>query len=290
MSIVVIPTTAAEHIAQKLTYKKGIEVIFPDKNKEGQRYFPDGEIYTRISRVNELKGRTVVLHSGCPNQSGGLIELEMLLEILEKSARPIEVFFTYFPYGQQDDVFQAGETNFAENIVKKLTRYYDVDKIYTIDAHFFGRKWVSKYSIVNISAANLLMQAASVDYPGVIYIAPDVGSQRRTGLKGAKKQRTNSFVTEIQSDEELRKFVKDQVVGTVDDIVETGGTLINFYDKCKEYGAMEIIALITHGVLPDGIKRIQDKYSRLYLTNTILRDEANVDVTNLIWHALKSNL
>ena len=42
-----------------------------------------------------------------------------------------------------------------------------------------------------------------------------------------------------------------------------------------------------NGVLESGIKRIQDKFSKLYLTNTIDREQANVDVTDLVIETIK---
>jgi len=68
----------------------------------------------------------------------------------------------------------------------------------------------------------------------------------------------------------------------VDDILETGGTLAKFYDECRKLGAKELIVLVTHGTLHSGISRIQKKYSKLYLTNTVQQKEVNVDITNLI--------
>ena len=179
------------------------------------------------------------------------MELKQLLWILNgANVHPIEAFFTYFPYGRQDNVFQIGETNVAENLIRELIEYYHVSRIYTIDAHFFGKRdWTNKYPITDISAIDLLKQAASKDYQNIIYLAPDAGSQLRTGLKGTEKNRKDSYAVEVQSDEYFRKTVKNQTIGAIDDLLLTGGTLDRFHDECMKYGAKEVIALITHGVL-----------------------------------------
>ena len=77
-------------------------------------------------------------------------------------------------------------------------------------------------------------------------------------------------------------MVKGKNVGVVDDLVETGGTMCRAYDFCKDNGAKKVLALITHGVLPEGISRIKEKYDDLFLTNTINRPEANVDISGLV--------
>ena len=287
----IIATSQAEHIGKKLA-KKGLKVIFPEKNREGKRYFPDGEVYVKISKAEKLRGRTIVLHSGAPKPNDGLVELEMILEILRKSkAKPVELFFTYFPYGKQDNIFERGETKAAENLIRKLVDYYRVSKIYVIDAHFWGREWVKKYPVINVSAVDLLIQTALRDYPEAIFLPPDIGSERRTGLKlkGLEKKRIDSYLVKIKSDEEFKRIVKGKVVGVIDDMVETGTTLISFYEECKKCGAKEVIALVTHGVLLEGIEKIKSKYPKLYLTNTINQKEANVDITNLIFQTIAKN-
>ena len=279
----IISTTHAEHIGKKLIDQDDIEVFFLGRNKDNKRYFPDGEIYARISQIKKIKGRTVVLHSGSPNPNSGLVELRMVLDILnEAKVSPVEVFFTYFPYGMQDSIDQVGATNVAENLVKELINYYNVSKINIIDTHFFGKSWYKLYPINNISSVDLLKQKASRDYEDIIYLAPDMGSQLRTGLGGTKKKRKDSFTIEIHSDKGFISAVKNRVVGVVDDILETGGTLESFYDECIRHGARDVVALITHGVLREGVERVKNKYSRLYLTNTIDQNESNVDVSSLV--------
>ena len=81
----------------------------------------------RILKADQLRGkRVIVLHSGAPKPNEGLTELELILQILRDNQIKPEVFFTYFPYGMQDKVFERGETNVAENLVEKLINYNKV--------------------------------------------------------------------------------------------------------------------------------------------------------------------
>lgn len=286
MKTFIIPTSSAEHLAKRIgAKKKSVEIIFPEKNKEGKRCFPDGEIYMRISKANKLKSKkVVVLHSGAPKPNQGLIELELILQILKSNNVKPEVFFTYFPYGMQDKVFEKGEINVAENLIEKLTNYYKVRKIYIIDPHFGGRKWAKRYPINSISAVPYLMKKTWQDFnENILFLSPDKGGKRRTGLSGIKKERLNSFKIKIFSP---KLNFEGKIVGVIDDIIETGGTLLRFYGVAKKAGAKKIIALITHGVLPAGISKTKKKYSKLYLTNTVKQKEANVDISDLILKTL----
>lgn len=281
-NFIIIPTSTAEHLAKGIKSKrKSLEVILPEKNREGKRYFPDGEVYMKISKADKLRGeRVVVLHSGAPEPNQGLVELELILEILKDNKVRPEVFFTYFPYSQQDKVFEKGETNVAENLLKKLVSYYKVKKIYIIDPHFGGRNWVKKYPIKDISAVPYLIKNARQDFgENILFLSPDKGGKRRTGFSGIKKGRLTSFKIEIFSP---KSNFKGKIVGVVDDIIETGSTLLKFYDFAKKSRAKKVIALITHGALPSGISKIKKRYFKLYLTNTIDQKEANIDITDLI--------
>ena len=286
MKPAIIFTSTAKHLAENLKRRiRNFELIFPEKNKEGKGFFPDGEIYTRISQINNLKGRRVViLHSGAPDPNNGLIELEMILQILKDHKIKPEIFFTYFPYGRQDRAFQEGETNAAESLVKKLTSYYGVKKIYIIDPHFGKMGWIKKYPIASISATSLLIEGAKKDFnQDILFLSPDKGGKRRTGISGLEKKRIDSFRIESFSP---KMDVRGKTVGIVDDILGTGGTLLKSYEVVKKSGSKEIIALITHGLLDSGIKRVKDSFSKVYLTNTINRKEANVDMTSLINDAI----
>ena len=278
-----IPTSTVEYLAKSILRKtEAFEIVFLDLNRDRKRYFPNGEIYIRILKANKLRGkRVIVLHSGAPRPNEGLVELELILQILKNYKVKPEVFFTYFPYGMQDKIFGGGEINVAENLVEKLVNYYKVRKIYVIDPHFGGRKWVKKYPIVSISAVPLLIKKVKDDFAGnILFLSPDKGGQRRTKISGFKKERRNSFSVKIFSP---KINLKGKIVAVIDDMVKTGGTLLKFYEVAKKEGAKKIIALVTHGVIPSGVSKIKKKYSKLYLTNTISQKEADIDITNLIF-------
>lgn len=161
--------------------------------------------------------------------------------LLEKTFdRSIEVFFTYFPYSQQDKVFKRGETNAAENLIKKAKKEFGGD---------------------------------------ILFLSPDKGGKRRTNILGAKKRRINSFKTEMVLP---RMDFQGKTIGVIDDLLETGATLSKFSELVKKAGAKKNLALITHGVLTSGIRRIQKDFSKLYLTNTIKQKGQTVDITGLI--------
>jgi len=286
----IILTTETEHFAEKLV-NKNINIFLIDKNKDNRRLFPDGEVYVKLSKIKKIKGKTVIIHSGMPNPNQGIIELKSVLEILRKEKiGPIEIFFTYFPYGMQDHIIEEGETSSAENFIREFIKYYKVSKIYIIDAHFSEKTWVKKYPIINIAVLDLLKKEVLKEYPEIIFLAPDMGSQKRNKLSGVKKIRKNSYDIEIVTDENFKNTVNEKNIAVVDDLIETGGTMERFHKECKKNGAKKVFAICTHGVLESGIEKIKKAYSKLYLSNSINRKESNIDVSKRIINAIWNNL
>ncbi len=301
----IVPTKSAEHVAKSLL-KKGLNVAFTDVNKDGMRQFPDGELYVRVKDVDKLSGeRVVVLHSGQPDANGGLMELYSVLEVLNKPVESrhvedkkyeytslkkpasVEVFFLYFPYGMQDKVFETGECNMAESVVRMLTKYYDVSKIYVMDAHFEGAEWIGKYPLVCVKARDAIERVMEKDgIDDAVMVAPDMGAQARLDISGFSKKRNNSFDVELSSDGSLGDAVRGKTVVVWDDLIETGGTMCRAAKSLRDMGAKSVVAAATHGVLLKGVERINGAYSKLYLTNTIDTKYANVDVCGVVLDAL----
>lgn len=285
----VIPTTGARHLfplGANTLMTVGAKLIIPTPNKEGAYRFPDGEVYLRVPGLKQAK-RVTVIHSGYPDPNGGLIELYMLLAIIGQGSRhcAINVIFTAIPYARQDKAYYDGELNAAKTLLDTLRVHYDVRRIMTIDAHFANERWTKRFvpSFINISATELLMHDALMNDPDIVFMAPDAGSTRRIHIKGAKKHRQNSYSVTVDVGASFAEKIKGRTVGVVDDILATGTTLERFYREVKKMGAKKVVALITHGVNPEGIQRTQALYDHLYLTDTINRPQANVTVDSLIW-------
>ncbi len=263
-------------------------IIFPTANKEGLYRFPDDEAYLRIPGLRQVEQATVV-HSGYPDPNGGLIELFMTLSILRQYApklRHTHVIFTSMPYARQDKAWYDGELNMAKTLIDMIDLKFGVSVISTIDAHFAHESWAREYSeLINVSAVEHLLDKATADHADIVFVTPDAGAQRRINIKlaaGAKKKRSNSFDVSVMLDEKFAAVIKGKTVGVVDDLVSTGTTLVRFAEQARKLGAKKVVALLTHGVGEKGISLIQREFDGLYLTNSINRAEANVNVRSLI--------
>jgi len=278
----IILDSTSEYLFNSLD-KKGLPIFICDRNKDKKYNFPDGEAYIRVGSLNKIKGRSVIIHSGAPNPSKGLIELEMLLSILKtKKIKPLEVFFTYFPYGQQDKVFLPGELNMARDILDKLVNYYKVSKIYIIDPHFGHRIWLKGYPVKIVSAFKLFQEIILKKYPDILFLSADAGQSMRSGIKGVNKKRLNSFLVKFIINNNLKKKIKGKEVCIIDDLVETGGTLSKLVSECRKIGAKKIIIFVSHSVLERGIKKSKDVSDKFFTTNSIKGVKSLINVADLI--------
>ena len=274
-------THTTEHLAAHFAPDPHFRLFLSEKNKDQQRYFPDGEIYVCFPNLEQIKGRVIIIHSGFPQVNSGLQELEMILALLQPRKKQIdlEIFFTYFPYARQDNIFRRGEINAARFLLDKLIHFYRVNKIYLCDPHFANKKWVNNYPLEIVKISSLLQEKARQDFPEIIFLSPDQGGSEREGLPGARKERRSSFEVHFHYPPDFQQQISARTIGVVDDLLQTGGTLSRFGQLCLQCGAQKLIAVITHGVLAEGIKRVQSIYSHLYLANTINQPAANFDIS-----------
>jgi ribose-phosphate pyrophosphokinase len=243
--------------------------------EDGTLTFPDGEVYIQLDDIDELD-HAMVVHAGRPAVNTSMMQLYGTLELLQEHDVYTDVFFTYMPYSMQDEAFYDGSLNYARALLRKLAVYYDVKKIYAIDAHFSHRDWADEFPFENVHAFPLIAnQVAMEDY---VVVGPDLGAVQRFGIEGYTKQRHGSRDVEMTGDLD----VEGENVLVFDDIVETGNTLQEAYGRLDEQGAERIEAAVVHGVMQEGIERARQTFDSFYLTNSIKRDQANVNVSPLI--------
>jgi ribose-phosphate pyrophosphokinase len=279
----VIPTQFALHIAPNLE-KRGAKLIYPLKNRDNSFYHPDGTFYTRIPEAEGLDGDVLVLHSGAPNPNRGNVELDFILSILEWYAVDFDVFMLYYPYCRQDHICEPGETVYAKELARAIF-WRGARKIYAVDAHFAKQDWVKDYPIENISTEGLFKEA--VKCPDAVYMAPDIGAGKRFGAAHMDKKRYDSFSVGIGSPDELAEVVRRRTVVVRDDIISTGNTMVQARKNLLQLGANKVIAAATHGVGWYGLESVYMEYDgKLFVTNTIKNDRANIDVTSLVERAL----
>lgn len=252
--------------------------------------FADQEIYVEIHE--NVRGEDVfILQSTSSPADGNLMELLILTDALRRSsARRITAVIPYFGYARQDRR-AIGRTPISAKLVANLIAAAGVDRVITVDLHTDQIQGFFDIPTDNLYSAPVMTRDIEEHYDtkNLMIVSPDVGGVARAraiakrigaDLAIVDKRRPCAGVSEVMN---IIGDVSGQSCLLIDDIVDSGGTLINAAEALLEAGAKEVSAYITHGVLSDGAcGRIgASKLKELVVTDSIEETEAHRQTANI---------
>src|SRR5919107_352327 len=247
------------------------------------RRFADMEIFVEIQE--NVRGADVfVLQSTSYPANDHLMELLIITDALRRSsARRITAVLPYFGYARQDRK-SGSRTPISAKLVANLITQAGVDRVVTLDLHAGQIQGFFDIPTDNLYASPVMVRDIKerFDLNNVMVVSPDVGGVvRARGL--AKRINTPLSIIdkrrERAGESEVMNVIGDAAGFTcilVDDIVDSGGTLINAADALLANGAKDVYAYITHGVLSGGaVARIAgSRLKELVITDSIMPTEA----------------
>jgi len=247
------------------------------------RRFADMEIFVEI--LENVRGADVfVIQSTSYPANDHLMELLIIIDALRRaSARRITAVVPYFGYARQDRK-PGPRTPISAKLVANLITNAGADRVLTLDLHAGQIQGFFDIPTDNLYAAPVMVRdiRERFDLSNVMVVSPDVGGVVRA--RGLAK-RINAPLAIIDKrreragDSEVMNVIGEVDGRTcilVDDIVDSGGTLVNAADALLEKGAKEVYAYITHGVLSGGaVARITaSQLKELVITDSIQASEA----------------
>jgi ribose-phosphate pyrophosphokinase len=254
------------------------------------RRFADMEIFVEIQE--NVRGSDVfVIQSTSFPANDHLMELLIITDALRRaSARRITAVVPYFGYARQDR--KAGpRTPISAKLVANLITHAGADRVMTLDLHAGQIQGFFDIPTDNLYASPVMVRdiRERFDLTNVMVVSPDVGGVVRA--RGLAK-RINAPLAIIDKrreragESEVMNVIGDVAGYTcilVDDIVDSGGTLVNAADALLANGAKEVYAYITHGVLSGGaVTRItSSRLKELVITDSIQPTEAVTKAPNI---------
>jgi ribose-phosphate pyrophosphokinase len=242
------------------------------------RRFADMEIFVEIQE--NVRGADVfVLQATSFPANDNLMELLILIDALKRaSARRITAVIPYYGYGRQDRK-PGPRTPITAKLVANLIERAGANRVMTLDLHAGQIQGFFDIPTDNLFAAPVMVRDIKERFAlsNLMVVSPDVGGVvRARGLAKridapiaiCDKRRERPGESEVMS---VIGDVRGKRCILVDDIVDSGGTLCNAAEALLEYGAIEVMAYITHGVLSGGaVARIQSSSLKsLVITDSI---------------------
>jgi ribose-phosphate pyrophosphokinase len=238
--------------------------------------FKDGEIQAYYNET--IRGKYVFIIQPTNGPAENWIELLILIDAAKRaSAYKIIAVIPYFGYARQDRKDRP-RTSIGAKLMANLLIAAGVDRVITMDLHADQIQGFFEIPVDHMYSSNVFYPyIQSLNLDNLCMVSPDTGGTKRASTYakvldcdlaiGFKQRVKQNEVANLQ----IIGDVKDKNCIIVDDIIDTGGTLIKAANKLKENGAKSVMAMCSHGLLSgDGLPNIENSaIDKLILTDTI---------------------
>jgi ribose-phosphate pyrophosphokinase len=241
--------------------------------------FADGE--TMVDIGENVRGMDVfVIQSTCAPANTNLMELLILLDALRRSsARRVTAVIPYYGYARQDRKVKP-RTPITAKLVADLISTAGAERLLCLDLHAGQIQGFFNIPVDNIYAMPVLLQqirALVAPREEIVVVSPDAGGVERArafakrldaSIAIGDKRREKKDIAEITR---IVGEVDGKTCVIVDDIVSTGGSLVQTAEALRSAGANRVLAAITHPVLAgQAVKKIEEScIERFITTDTI---------------------
>ncbi|TCD06815.1 ribose-phosphate pyrophosphokinase [Erythrobacteraceae bacterium CFH 75059] len=243
------------------------------------RRFADEEIFVEVHE--NVRGEDVfVVQSTSYPANDNLMELLICIDALRRaSARRITAVVPYFGYARQDRK-PGPRTPISAKLVANLITEAGADRVLSVDLHAGQIQGFFDIPTDNLYAAPVMAADIQARYDGrdLMVVSPDVGGVVRARALAKRLDNAPLAIVDKRRDRPGESEVMN-IIGSVegrhciliDDIVDSGGTLVNAAQALLDNGAQSVAAYITHGVLSGGaVARVDGSaLAELVITDTI---------------------
>lgn len=267
-----IAGTSNPELAREISRHLGVALCATEISR-----FPDGE--TRVHIKETVRGADVfIIQPTSAPVNEHVMELLLLIDALKRaSAERVTAVIPYYGYARQDRK-QIGRVPISAKLIANLIETAGADRVLTLDLPAGQIQGFFDIPVDNLRADPIFADyLAKRDLKDTVIVSPDIGSAKRGETVAERLNLALAIVekSRISAEEVKARNVIGNVEGKrviiIDDIVATGGTLLEATRLLLEGGAKEVYAACTHGVFAaDALERIEKSPLRqVVVTNTI---------------------
>jgi len=264
--------TANQELAVEISREMGI----PMGDAEISR-FRDGEINLRINET--VRGCEVfIVQPTCAPADANLMELLVMIDALRRaSAKHIAAVIPYYGYARQDRKNKPRDPICAKLVANLLTAA-GADRVLTMDLHAGQIQGFFDIPVDNLRALPILTQYFhDKGLENIVVVSPDVGGVARARAMSERlkaplaiidKRRPEANVSQVMN---VIGDVTGRTAIMIDDIIDTGGTIVNGAEALIGAGAKEVYACCSHAVFSHpAVEKLQNSpLSEVITTNSI---------------------
>lgn len=248
--MIVVAGPASTYLAEKVAELTRLKLI-----KLEYKLFPDGESYIRFPEG--VRGQDLVVIQGThPPQDRHLIQAYFIAEnAIELGANSVSLIAPYLAYARQDKRFFEGEAISIKSILGML-KSAGYEKIYTVNVH---SPWIARTSpipLINIHAEKVIggyFKKLGIKKPVVASVGKK-GEEMASAVAGeldaeyiVAKSSRDSVTGQVMVEVDRVRGLKNVIV--VDDIISTGGTMVEVIKALKNMGAEKIYVACVHALM-----------------------------------------
>jgi len=244
--------------------------------------FSDGEIDVEIDE--SVRGMDVfAVQSICDPVNTNLMELLILIDAVKRaSARRITAVLPYYGYARQDRKVSP-RAPISAKLVADLITTAGASRVLAVDLHAGQIQGFFNIPVDHLFAAPIILDYLNYIKNDVVIVSPDAGGVERArayakrlnaSLAIIDKRRDSPNVAQVMN---IIGDVSGMTAVLVDDMVDTGGTLVRGAYALMEKGAKEVLACCTHPVLSGRAIEVimESPIKEMIVTDTIpLKKEA----------------
>ena len=254
--------------------------------------FANGELHCKYGE--SIRGADLFIfgsHSTTPEMSvnDAIMEHLILVDAARRaSAKRITVVAPFYGYGRQDRKAEGREPITAK-LLANLFEVAGAKRIVSVDLHSGQIQGFFDGPVDHLTAMPVLVEWMSNNLSGeLVVVSPDAGrvkvAERYTNLLHAniaivRKRRVRGVKNAVEAKDVVGE-VEGKTCVLIDDMIDTGGTLVAAAEQLAERGAASVYAAATHGVFSGpAIDRIKNSVlEKVVITNTLpLPPEKQID-------------
>jgi len=241
-------------------------------------HFSDGEIDVQIKE--NVRGHDVfVIQPTSTPVNDNIMELLLMVDALKRaSAKRITAVMPYYGYARQDRKVQP-RVPISAKLIADLITAAGTSRILTMDLHAAQIQGFFNIPVDNLYASPVLLDYVRKKYSHekVVIVSPDAGGVERARSFARRLQCSIAIIDKrreaanVSHSMNVIGDVQDSDTIILDDMIDTGGTIVQAAAALKDKGSHKVVAACTHAVLSgSSIDKVNaSELEELIVTNTI---------------------